>query len=96
MNILLMRAIEEYYIDIQRQLIEAIKNPEQIHQRDEEKIEKIFCDILELDIEYEVDDVKVIIDELGPKYSKYTKNIILEIALYKLRLHFKKMYKKKN
>jgi hypothetical protein len=91
-----MRTIEEYYVDIHRQLTQAIKNPEQIHQRDEEMVEKIFCDILKNDIDYGVDDVRVIIDELGPKYSKYTKNMILEIALYKLRLHFKKIYEKKN
>ena len=51
---------------------------------------KIFCYILEKNIDYGVDNVYVIIDSLGPEFSKYTKNIILEIALYKLRLHSKR------
>ena len=82
-----MRFIEDYYKDIQKKIKEAIKNPIQIHPDEEKRIEKIFCDILEKNIDYGVDDVYVIIDALEPEFSKYTKNIILEIALYKLRLH---------
>ena len=85
-----MRFIEDYYKDIQKKIKEAIKNPIQIHPDEEKRIEKIFCDILEKNIDYGVDDVYVIIDALEPEFSKYTKNIILEIALYKLRLHSKK------
>lgn len=92
----LMSNIEDHYGEIVRRLRKAIRNPIQIHQYDEERVEKIFCDILEKDIDYGVDDVQIIIDQLGPEYSKYTKNIILEIALYKLRLNFKKRYKKNN
>ena len=84
-----MKIIEDYYKVIQRQIKEAIRNPIQIHPDDEERVEKIFCDILEKNIDYGVDDVYVIIDSLGPGFSKYTKNIILEIALYKLRLDSK-------
>jgi hypothetical protein len=85
-----LRFIEDYYKDIQKKIKEAIKNPIQIHPDEEKRIEKIFCDILEKNIDYGVDDVYVIIDALEPEFSKYTKNIILEIALYKLRLHSKK------
>jgi hypothetical protein len=85
-----LRIIEDYYKVIQRQIKEAVRNPIQIHPDDEKRIEKIFCNILEKNIEYGVDDVYVIIDALEPKFSKYTKNIILEIALYKLRRHSKK------
>ncbi len=88
-----MRIIEDYYQVIQRQIKEAIRNPIQIHQDDEKRVEKIFCDILEKNIHYGVDDVYVIIDALEPEFSRYTKNIILEIALYKLRLHSKKTKK---
>ena len=85
-----MRIIEDYYENIQKQLKEAIRNPIQIHPADEKRVEKIFCDILEKNIDYGVDDIYIIIDKLEPEFSKYTKNIILEIALYKLRLHSKK------
>ena len=85
-----MRFIEDYYKDIEKKIKEAIKNPIQIHPDEEKRIEKIFCDILEKNIDYGVDDVYVIIDALEPEFNKYTKNIILEIALYKLRLHSKK------
>lgn len=84
-----MRIIEDYYENIQKQLKEAIRNPIQIHPDDEKRVEKIFCDILEKNIDYGVDDIYIIIDKLEPEFSKYTKNIILEIALYKLRLHSK-------
>ena len=85
-----MRIIEDYYENIQKQLKEAIRNPIQIHPDDEKRVEKIFCDILEKNIDYGVDDIYIIIDKLEPEFSKYTKNIILEITLYKLRLHSKK------
>jgi hypothetical protein len=85
-----LRIIEDYYKVIQRQIKEAVRNPIQIHPDDEKRIEKIFCNILEKNIEYGVDDVYIIIDALEPEFSNYTKNIILEIALYKLRLHSKK------
>jgi hypothetical protein len=85
-----LKIIEDYYKVIQRQINETIRNPIQIHQDDEKRVEKIFCNILEKNIEYGVDDVYVIIDRLEPEFSNYTKNIILEIALYKLRLHSKK------
>ena len=85
-----MRIIEDYYEKIQKHLKETIRNPIQIHQDDEKRVEEIFCDILEKNIEYRVDDIYIIIDALEPEFSKYTKNIILEIALYKLRLHSKK------
>ena len=85
-----MRIIEDYYENIQKQLKEAIRNPIQIHPDEEKRVEKIFCDILEKNIDYGVDDIYIIIDKLEPQFSKYTKNIILEIALYKLRLHSKK------
>lgn len=85
-----MRIIEDYYEKIQKHLKETIRNPIQIHQDDEKRVEKIFCDILEKNIEYRVDDIYIIIDKLEPEFSKYTKNIILEITLYKLRLHSKK------
>ena len=85
-----MRIIEDYYKVIQGQIKEAVRNPIQIHVDDEKRIEKIFCNLLEKNIEYGVDDVYIIIDALEPEFSKYTKNIILEIALYKLRLHSKK------
>jgi ribonuclease PH len=42
-----LRIIEDYYKVIQRQIKEAIRNPIQIHQDDEKRVEKIFCDILE-------------------------------------------------
>jgi hypothetical protein len=89
-----MSNIEDHYDDIIKRLRKSIRNPIQIHQNDEERVEKIFCNLLEKDIDYAVDDVQIIIDRLGPEYSKYTKNIILEIALYKLRLHFKKRYER--
>jgi hypothetical protein len=85
-----LRIIEDYYKVIQRQIKEAVRNPIQIHPDDEKRIEKIFCNILEKNIEYGVDDVYIIIDALEPEFSNYTNNIILEIALYKLRLHSKK------
>ena len=85
-----MRIIEDYYKVIQKKIKEAVRNPIQIHSDDEKRIEKIFCNILEKNIEYGVDDIYIIIDRLEPEFSKYTKNIILEIALYKLRLHSKK------
>lgn len=85
-----MRFIEDYYDDIVRQLRNTIKNPIQIHKLEEERVEKIFCDILEKKIDYGVDDIQTIIDKLGAEYSKYTKNIVLEIALYKLRSNLKK------
>jgi hypothetical protein len=50
-----LKIIEDYYKVIQRQIKEAIRNPIQIHQDDE--IEKVFCDILEKNIHYGVDDV---------------------------------------
>ena len=88
-----MRFIEDYYDDIVRRLRNTIKNPIQIHKVEEVRVEKIFCDILEKNIDYGVDDVQTIIDKLGTEYSKYTKNIILEIALYELRSNLKKKYK---
>ena len=69
-----MRIIEDYYKVIQRQIKEAIRSPIQIHQDDEKRVEKIFCDILEKNIHYGVDDVYVIIDALEPEFSRYTKN----------------------
>ena len=42
-----MRFIEDYYEDIVRRLRNTIKNPIQIHEVEEERVEKIFCDILE-------------------------------------------------
>jgi hypothetical protein len=41
-----LRIIEDYYKVIQRQIKEAIRSPIQIHQDDEKRVEKIFCDIL--------------------------------------------------
>ena len=52
-----MRIIEDYYENIQKQLKEAIRNPIQIHPDEEKRVEKIFCDILEKNIDYGVDDI---------------------------------------
>ena len=81
--------------DIIRRLREDVRNPRQIHPLDEKRVEKIFCDIVEQNRQYTLDDLDRIVNNLGDEFSKTTRNIIIELACYKKILHIKKMYEAK-
>jgi hypothetical protein len=87
-----MSITEDDYETILKNLDQAVRNKHMIHSQDEEKVEKIFCDLLAKNMEYTVNNVQQIIRRLNSEYSQFTRNMILEIALYKKRLHFKQQH----